>query len=323
MFLFHLSVVMKGKNNRKIKLDESDTMQGVDEGGPTSQFISEFCKQLGDLYVMLPIGTDVKGQKNIIDVSRYELEKTDFLQPQRGDKVIYDGRKATVKKYYSRNIDELDTADLSFNVGEEEVFQIKRNDFEVKEVAIKLFDQQPSGFVPQRDDFFRNAYDKVKSYLPKTNPDRLQDKAKLYYRAVGRFLLHVMSDGRNPIPSSAMPEIFRNGEFVPWIIFFEFIITHSFQFYLVLLRNCSPGTADYPDELVLEHMLRSGIDGLKNAEKYFGIEFEDIGIGKEGQITNENFIGEFIPRYVIEPRCNNLKALCDGLTLEGMWVFIQ
>ena len=211
---------MNSKNNRKIKLDESDTMQGVDEGGPTSQFISAFCKQLGDLYVMLPIGTDVKGRENMIDLSRCELKKTAFLQPERGDKVIYNGRKATVKKYYSRNIDEFDTADLSFNGGEEEVFQVKRNDFEVKEVAIKLFDQQSSSFVPQRDDYFRNAYDKVKSYLPKTKPDELEKKAKLYYRAVGRFLLHVMSDGRNPIPSTTMPEFFRNGEFVSWIVFF-------------------------------------------------------------------------------------------------------
>ena len=166
MFLFHLSAVIKGKNNRNIKLDEGDTMQGVDEGGPTSQFISEFCKQLGDLYVMLPIGTDVKGGQDMIDVLRQELKKTEFLQPQRGDKVIYKGRKATIKKYYSRHKDELDTADLSFNGGEEEELKIERKDFKVIEVAIKLFDQQSSGFVLQRDDFFRNTYDKVTSYLP-------------------------------------------------------------------------------------------------------------------------------------------------------------
>ena len=35
-------------------------MVGVDEGGPTSQFISQFCKQVGSLFVMLPIATDLK-----------------------------------------------------------------------------------------------------------------------------------------------------------------------------------------------------------------------------------------------------------------------
>ena len=86
----------------------------------------------------------------------------------------------------------------------------------------------------------------------------------------------------------------------------------------MLLRNCLPGTSDYPDDLALTHLSKLDIDGLKNVERYFGLEFEDLSIEKEGIITEENFIRDFIPGYVIQPRHNNLKALRDGLTLEGM-----
>ena len=106
--------------------------------------------------------------------------------------------------------------------------------------------------------------------------------------------------------------------FLGLFFLFYFIKTHFFQFYPVLLRNCYPGTTDYPDNLVLKHLSKLDIDGLKNVEKYFGIEFEDLGMEKEGIVTEENFIRDFIPGYVIQPRYNNLKALRDGLTLEGM-----
>lgn len=215
MFLSILSAPIKGKRGRKITIQDSqDGMQGVDEGGPTSQFISEFCKQLGELYLMLPVETDmyIKGKEILIDISREDFELTSFLQPERGYKVRYKGRQATVTKYYKDPKNP--TADLNFDDDGEDVFKVERKSFEVIEIAIALFDQQTSGFVPLRDDIFETEYGRFIKYSPKTDPEELGQKARKYYRAVGRFLLHVMADGRNTIPSTTMPMIFRNGEFV-------------------------------------------------------------------------------------------------------------
>ena len=91
----------------------------------------------------------------------------------------------------------------------------------------------------------------------------------------------------------------------------------------MLLRNCLPGTEDYPDDLVLKHLSKLDIGGFEKIEKHFGNDFELYGIEKEGKITKDNFISDFVPEYVIRSREKNLKALREGLTLDGKRFMIE
>ena len=83
----------------------------------------------------------------------------------------------------------------------------------------------------------------------------------------------------------------------------------------VLLRDCKPGTEGYSDSEVLTHLAQ--IEEFEDVEKIEGLQFEDYGIVKEGIITKENFISDFVPAYVIDSRKKNLEAMREGLTLDG------
>lgn len=102
--------------------------------------------------------------------------------------------------------------------------------------------------------------------------------------------------------------------------------------FAVLLRNCEPGSKDYPDGLVMNHLAQLDVDSFKdegfvengkgegfaeNISKHFDLEFAVYGIEKEGVITKDNFISDFVPGFVIEPRRKNIDALREGLTLDG------
>jgi hypothetical protein len=207
---------IKRKNGRKIL--GGDQMEGIDEGGPTSQFVSQFCSQLGELYVMLPIKNDTS--KNYVDLSGGNIDPSKFLTPKRGYKVRYQGREATIMRYYSetviknspQSLGKLYSADLSFNDNDSVEEGVHRHKYQVIEIAIQLYVQQTSGFEPLKDDSFQNEYDVARKYEPQITVDDLAKTARKYYRAVGRFLLHVMIDGKNPIPSTTMPLFWRNGK---------------------------------------------------------------------------------------------------------------
>ena len=79
-------------------------------------------------------------------------------------------------------------------------------------IPVELFESKSDGFIPVRDDYFENSLLKFNKWTPDMTQEDLEARAKLYYRAVGRFLLHVMADGRNPIPTTVLPEFFRNGK---------------------------------------------------------------------------------------------------------------
>ena len=51
--------------------------------------------------------------------------------------------------------------------------------------------------------------------------------------------------------------------------------------------------------------------------KYLGTEFNDWLIEKEGIITKDNFVTDFVPGYILTPREKNLDAFREGLTLNG------
>lgn len=206
LHFFLFSAPIKGEKGRKITGLKGDEMEGVDQGGPTSQFISEFCMQLGDLCVYLPIRKDAKNSDEMIDTSRHELDHKYFLLPKKDDQVFFNDRIAKVKNYQN------EAADLIFEDNCEEVSNVRRADFVVTKIAIPLFDKQTGGLVPQMDVNFQNEHDKSRPFGPTMDVEAIKEKAKLYYRAVGRFLLHVFADGRNTIPSTVMPALFQNGE---------------------------------------------------------------------------------------------------------------
>ncbi len=208
---------MKGnirRNSRFLK-----DFQAVDEGGPTSQFISDVCLQLSSLSVMLPIGKDtVSYGKIVLDFSRKELDAANFLPPVVGCEVDFQGTTCTVMLYD----DKKSQATLVKSDGEQ-VPNVDRYQFVITKVPIKLFEEFPCGIFPQRDDSFENTFEfyRGKKVLPTMTKEDVEKKARLYLRAVGRFLLHVMVDGKNPIPSTILPEMLRNGEYsmFPVIIF--------------------------------------------------------------------------------------------------------
>jgi hypothetical protein len=204
-FCFALGPI-KSKKGFRIKVgNELDRIGGREEG---SQFISMFCMQLCDLSVMLPFDSDIKN--TLTDYPRETLQDFDFIRPEKGSKVLYEGRYATIINHSS----DYRNADLEIDADGEQVFGVERKAFVIEKIPIKLFQQTPGGIVPERDNIFENALIKYRSqkFDPKLNITELQERAKQYYRAVGRFLLHVMADGSNPIPTTVMPEFYRNGK---------------------------------------------------------------------------------------------------------------
>ena len=160
---------------------------------------------------MVPFNNDIKS--NYVAISRDEMDEHFFLKPEKGSKVSYNGKPAAVTKIPDIKNKSDKEFTLVYDDGEE-VFQVKRQDFQVKEMPMRLFEQRTIGFIPQREDYFENVFlkygnDKVH---PNMSLEEVQERAKKYYRAIGRFLLHVISDGCNPIPATVMPEFFRNGE---------------------------------------------------------------------------------------------------------------
>lgn len=62
----------------------------------------------------------------------------------------------------------------------------------------------------------------------------------------------------------------------------------------------------------------SKFSGLIDCSKIIGNDFQEYCIeGKKGTVTMDNFITEFLPAYIVEPRSKNLEALSEGLSLNG------
>ena len=181
----------------------------IDEGGPTSQFIFEFCMQLSELSIMLPFISDVK---NNVEGFRGDLEwKTHLLIPEKGSKVDYKGKLLTVSDYskVTGKTDLISEDGTRFP-------QIERKEFIIKAIAVKMFDTRKCGSIPQKDDFFSDSYDMyiARKYTLGMEKKQFEENAKLSFRAIGRFLLHVIHDGKNAIPTTVMPELYRNSKYI-------------------------------------------------------------------------------------------------------------
>ena len=193
-------------------------MQAVDEGGPTSQFISDVCLQLSSLSVMVPIDKDTKysNPRKNLDGADFNLSGADFLKPVVGCEVEFQQTDCTVMLY-----DDKESKATLVKSDGEQIPDVDRYKFVIKKVPIKLFEEFPCGLFPRRDDSFEDEIDflTLKKYSPKMSKEDVEKKARLYLRAVGRFLLHVMVDGKNPIPSSILPEMLRNGEYTLFFVY--------------------------------------------------------------------------------------------------------
>ena len=70
----------------------------------------------------------------------------------------------------------------------------------------------------------------------------------------------------------------------------------------------------------MKHLAQLHVKEFDDIEKtYLNHRFEDFGIEEEGEITKDNFLTEFVPRFFVDPRQKNIDALRDGLTLNGRW----
>jgi len=155
---------------------------------------------------------------------------------------------------------------------------------------VSLFEKHDYGCVPITDDMLRND---LKVALKKDG--RLSDdseyagkieQAKMYYRAIGRIMLHALASG-NTIWSSSMTPLYQN-----W-----------------LLRGCRPGDEDYHKEDILKHL-------GQNMSYYLGTEHEFIDGTKE-VVNEENIFTKFIPEQYLTTRNLCLGSIMDGLTLGG------
>ncbi len=183
-------------------------MKGKDEGGPTSQFISDFCMQLGDLHVMMNIGSDVKSSAQGEERDCVKIKNFLTPAPEKGWLVSYKAHDATIMNYDAKN----NTADIFIHDAGVLYPNIHRREFVIKAIPLHLFEEHPTGLLVQRDDYFEDQWERYKEYKPKDKVERIEAKARKYYRAVGRFLIHVIFDGRNPLPSTVMPVFFQNGK---------------------------------------------------------------------------------------------------------------
>ena len=103
-------------------------------------------------------------------------------------------------------------------------------------------------------------------------------------------------------------------------IIFDYIGVFSHHAFKVVLRDCSPGSSDYDKADIMKHLAQLHVKKMNDIEKDFlNKKFAHFLIEKEGIITKENFLTEFVPCYFIHPRQKNIDALRDGLTLNGRW----
>jgi len=175
----------------------------IDEGGPTRTFISAFCDQMGDLAIFVAIGRE---------------EDTDgrYIAPTHGWRVTVKDSKedGTIVKYDGM------TRKFVVRLDNKKQVLLARDEFKVEIVKIPLFEEEgQDSFIPSRDRVFKHGSDLVESYVPELTPDEIIEKAKKFYRAIGRFFLHVIFDGNNTLSTVVLPEMLRNGEWILMILF--------------------------------------------------------------------------------------------------------
>jgi len=166
----------------------------IDKGGPTKALVSAFCLQLRDLCIHVAIMDDEK----IMDPPK-------FSRVRIGSATLGIIAPGIIVATPSNN-DNMYT----IQVGEEKI-RLSRDQFTVHEIAFSLFDCIASSYlVPSRDFLFESNFERFVENRSEYDLDYLLEKAKVYYRAVGRFMAHVIFDGNLTLSNIVLPELLRN-----------------------------------------------------------------------------------------------------------------
>ena len=128
--------------------------------------------------------------------------------------------------------------------------------------------------------------------------DALVEKAKKYYRAVGRIMFH--SFIRDTVVSSAaLPVFYQN----------------------IILRQCNMKDGRYKQSSIVRDICAMGAPLKAYMDGLIGKKMGDFGIGDEEDhfitCTRENFMEKVILKTWVEDRSIALEALKEGVLLDG------
>lgn len=144
---------------------------------------------------------------------------------------------------------------------------------------VMLFERTEAGYIPTPDDLINKE---------------LHDRAKSYYRAIGRIMFHSLAT-KHPICNIAMPEFFRN----------------------IIFRDIRPGDKKYRDTDVFNHLSMITSKGSVDITSYLNMSWEEMGYDREGCIAKEDIFSIIIPDFFIDSRTLAIEGLKEGLTLNG------
>ena len=193
---------MDTKEDRKAAKDTT----AIDEGGPTRAFVSAFCDQVGDLVIRIPIGRDTDKNGSRLDLGGNFVGTRVSTGNAKG--IIIDGSPTTSS---IEGLLTTSTYSVYFEESGLTTQGLLREDFTVEEVKISLFDcDGSSGLVPQRDVYFDTYNDIIRQYGSEMDYDDIKAKAERYYRAIGRFFLHIIFDDQVTLSTKVLPDMLRN-----------------------------------------------------------------------------------------------------------------
>ena len=221
-------------------------------------------------YLMRDLLTYTKTGKQQKDVN---TEKVLWPWNIKIDKALDHG--GLTRAFISAFNDQMGYLSIAIDISKDIISSVKQETMLGKrQLRVKLFDQLVSGsFVPIRDVSFDNNVDKkalecgIASHEVYRLKREIKDKAKKFYRAIGRMFVHIIcnqekNDERNEIEVSTislklLPEMLRN----------------------VLLRGVYPGTPSYDKKELTIDIRGMDENGVFKILKDGSLSFEDVGLG--------------------------------------------
>jgi len=259
--------------------------QAVDEGGPTSQFLSEFWNQMGDLGVKFNVKNTYEITLVVGDIVKY---KKDFVSVTR----IW--KHGEEDRFRIRSV----------GGDEEQIDDVTREELVLEFGRIKLFEREDECFIPVTDEKLENDYDKFSKYRPTMTFEQIKAKAKVFYRAIGRVMFHCVSDGKNSIAGNALPSLYKNYLFRGAKPGEKGYHPNDLYYHLIELdKNCLKNLKGHT---VCDYM------------GFFGYEDEKFLIDKR-EMTFDIYSSLVAPKKFIEDRQIAVNGLKEGLTLNGSY----
>ena len=193
------------KKDKKTGENVMETMKATDEGGPTAHFLSETWKQMGDLKVTFPVS-----QKNRVAWSEVShLSKDHILKVMHGEK-----RATPFEKSKKGN----DFYRIQYDIEKGKEFEgtkatiVSKKELIIVEVGIRLFEIENISFIPITDERLSDCFGILSKHFPITTLEKVKEKARLIYRALGRIMLFCIINNQHVIASHVLPRLFRNSK---------------------------------------------------------------------------------------------------------------